>query len=108
SPRPDVGELDPFAFRSRYLVSREHLRLARLQDSAEHVLPRIDAQLGSRLRGHLPDEQADRILGASVGRAENMTAPPGGAELQLEPALLTCAEVERDRVPTVLDFETLR
>src|SRR5581483_6449188 len=104
-PGTDVGELDPLALPSRDLVPGERLRLARLEDAAEDVLARVDAQLRPRRRRLLPDEQADRIAGAQVRRAEHVPTPAGGADRETELALLAARQPQRHRVRAVDELE---
>src|SRR6185503_16680670 len=59
--RAEVGELDPLAFHSRDLVSREDLRLERADEVPERLGPWVDLQRPGELQLLLVDEKAERI-----------------------------------------------
>ena len=77
-------------------------------DAAQHVLARIRAQLGPRLGGRLPGEQADRVARAQVRRPDQVPAPARGAQRQLELAPLAGAEAKRDRVAPLRELDAVR
>ena len=103
-PRPHVRELDPFALAARDLAAREHLRLARLQDPSQCVFARIDANLRRPREHPLGDEQAERVAGAEVDRAELMGAPALCAQRQLQLAPLAAREPQAVRTLAVRDL----
>ena len=92
---PEIGELDPLALLPGDEVSDVGLGVARADDLAEPLLPRVDADEMSRGQLALEDEEAEPVEGRHAHAADPEHAPPRKAQRGRELARLAGGERER-------------
>ena len=94
---PEIGELDPLALLPGDEVADVRLGVARADDLAEVLLPRIDAEKMSRRQLALEDEEAEPVERGHAHAADPEHAPPRKAQRGGEVARLAGWERDAER-----------